>query len=60
VTLLVRADGSEFARLVTVIDVPVSVDTAPDAMGHRYERAVRRFGRVWLVAYRELSGERVA
>jgi hypothetical protein len=42
-------------RLADLLGAPIAADAEPNSLGHRYERTIRRFGRVELDAYRALD-----
>jgi hypothetical protein len=45
----------ELVRLAGLLDIPLGVESEPNSTGARYERAIRRFGRVKLEVYREFD-----
>jgi hypothetical protein len=47
-------DRAVLARVSDLLDASLVADTEPNRLGHRYERAVRSFGRVRICAYRSL------
>jgi hypothetical protein len=58
--LLAYTDNAdELAHMADLLGVPVAPDLAADSLGNRYERAIRRFGRVRFIAYRQISREQV-
>jgi hypothetical protein len=60
VRLLVFCDGrAELDRIARLLDAPVFPDDQANRLGHRYERAIREFGRVQIDAYRSLDVEPV-
>jgi hypothetical protein len=57
--LVYCTNRAELDRVARLLDVPVIPDERANSLGHRYERAIREFGRVQLDAYRSLDSEPV-
>jgi hypothetical protein len=55
--LLVQCESDQLTWVAGLLGAPVVRDAAADSFGHRYERAVRRFGRVHLTAFRQIPAE---
>jgi hypothetical protein len=59
VALLVYcASQEELVRVAGLLDAPMQATGTPNRYGHRWERAVRCFGRVRIDAYRSLDHRR--
>jgi hypothetical protein len=50
----------ELVRVADLLGVPMAADAEPNSHDDRYERSVRRFGRVEVDAYRELHHDNEA